>query len=120
MSDNSEINIGHSWFGALRILGSGDFVDSVLNEYELSGMVTTNSIDNILHEVSEQSGVACQLIIGTSRCRNVSRARRQFYWRAHEDAGVTFAVLGKMTTRSHTSVREAIMQAKLERKEGVW
>jgi putative transposase len=102
-----------------RILGSGDFVDSVLHENECSGTTTINTIDNILHNVSEQSGINIQLILGTSRCRSVSAARRQFYRRAHEEAGATFASLGRMTGRSHTSVREAILQARLELKEGV-
>lgn len=100
-----------------RILGSGDFVDSVLNEYERPGIVAINTIENILHEVSRQSGINRHLILGTSRCRNVSHARRQFYRRAHKEAGATLALLGRMTGRSHTSVREAIMQARLELEE---
>lgn len=101
-----------------RILGSGDFVDSVLHEFECSGAKTKDTIDNILHDVSEQSGINCHLILGTSRNRSVCAARRQFYRRAHEEAGSTLALLGKMTGRSHTSVREAIMQARLEQEEG--
>ncbi len=100
-----------------RILGRGDFVESVLNEFECSGKTRINTIDNILLTVSEQSGIKSQLILGTSRCRIVSAARRQFYRRAHEEAGATFAELGRKTGRSHTSVREAILQARLELKE---
>ena len=101
-----------------RILGSGDFVDLVLHEYERPGTATVSAIDNILQDVSEKSGINCQLILGTSRCRSVSSARRQFYWRAHEEAGATLALLGRMTGRSHTSVREAIIQARLELEKG--
>jgi len=101
-----------------RILGSGDFVDSVLHEYERPGTATVNTIDNILRDVSEKSGINCQLILGASRCRSVSSARRQFYRRAHEEAGATLTLLGRMTGRSHTSVREAIIQARLEQEEG--
>lgn len=101
-----------------RILGRGDFVDSVLHESKYSGTTTINTIDSILHTVSEQSGINIQLILGTSRCRSSSAARRQFYLRAHEEAGATFAALGRMTGRTHTSVREAILQARLELKEG--
>lgn len=101
-----------------RILGNGDFVASVLYESKCSGKVAKNTIDNILLDVSKQSGINCQLILGARRSRNVSAARRQFYWRAYEEAGATFALLGKMTGRSHTSVREAIMRAGLEQEDG--
>lgn len=102
-----------------RILGGGDFVDSVLREVERPGAKSKDAIDRILHEVANQSGINCQLILGASRNRGVCAVRRQFYRRAHEEAGATLALLGKMTGRSHTSVSEAIMQARLEQEEGL-
>jgi uncharacterized protein YdbL (DUF1318 family) len=44
----------------------------------------------------------------------VSKARRQFYKQAQEEAGASMAMLAKMTGRAHVSVAQAIELAKSE------
>lgn len=97
-----------------RILGSGGFVEAVLRENDTHGNETTTTIDDVLKKVAAQSGISCEQILGTSRSRNVSHARRQFFRRAHEEAGATISLLGKLTNRSHVAVKLAIESAKSE------
>jgi len=97
-----------------RILGSGDFVEAVLREHHTFIDQPENPIDDVLKEVVAQSGISCEQILGPSRGRIVSRARRQFFRRAHEESGATISRLGKLTGRSHVAVRLAIDAAKSE------
>lgn len=99
-----------------RILGGGDFVEAVLCKIDKSGDGRKPTIEDILEEVAEESGIDCEQILGASRTRKVSRARRQFYLLANERAGATVTMLGKLTGRSHVAVRLAIEQAKSEQK----
>lgn len=73
------------------------------------------TVAEILAEVAEQTGVTSEEIIGPSRRRVVSRARREFYLCAHERTGATLAALGKMTGRTHVAVLLAIEEAKNDR-----
>ena len=97
-----------------RILGSGGFVESVLRENDTHSSKTTTTIDEVLKEVAAQSGISCEQILGASRSRSVSRVRRQFFRRAHEEAGATISMLGRLTNRSHVAVKLAIELAKDE------
>lgn len=102
-----------------RILGGGDFVASVLRESGDRGNNEAPSIDEILRDIVEKSGVSRELILGASRSRNVSRARQLFYAAAHEHAGATLAMLGRLTCRSHVAVKQAIEQLKSEGEQGL-
>jgi REP element-mobilizing transposase RayT len=96
-----------------RILGSGDFVESVLRESDNNSSINGKpSIDDVLKEVSEESGIRREQILGPSRSRRVSNARKQFFLVAHERAGATLSMLGRLTGRSHVAVRMAIEEAK--------
>ena len=95
-----------------RILGSGDFVESVLRESDHISINGKPSIDDVLNEVSEESGISREQILGPSRNRRISNARKQFFYIAHERAGATLSVLGRMAGRSHVAVRMAIEEAK--------
>ena len=97
-----------------RILGSGEFVESVLRESDALNNITTTTIDDVLKEVVVRSGISCEQILGASRSRSVSNARRQFFLRAHEEAGATITMLGRLTGRSHVAVKLAIDLAKSE------
>jgi len=97
-----------------RILGGGDFVESVLHDSEHCSDREKSSIDEILNEVADKSGVSRELILGASRSRSVSRARKLFYVAAHERVGATLAMLGRLTGRSHVAVKLAIEQLKSE------
>lgn len=99
-----------------RILGSGDFVESVLRDNDKSGETGKPSIDDVLKEVAEKSGISKEQILGASRCRRVSSARKQFYIGASERAGATLSMLGRLTGRSHVAVKLAIEQGKSEQR----
>lgn len=98
-----------------RILGAGDFVESVLGMCEPVVASETVSVAEILAEVADRTGVSSEAIIGPSRERVLSRARREFYLFAHERTGATLAALAKMTGRTHVAVGLAIEEAKKER-----
>jgi REP element-mobilizing transposase RayT len=97
-----------------RILGSGDFVASVLRDSDTSRSKGNVSVEDILKEIAEQSGVSPEQILGASRSRKVSCARRQFYYEAHQRAGAPKSMLGRLTGRSHVAVRLAIEQVRAE------
>lgn len=97
-----------------RILGSGGFVESVLRDSDTRINKTTTTIDDVLKDVAARSGINCEQILGASRSRSVSNARRQFFQRAHEETGATISMLGKLTGRSHVAVKLAIDLAKSE------
>jgi len=96
-----------------RILGGGDFVESVLEPVNASESVT---IIEILAEVADRTVVSADEILGASRGHVISKARREFYLCAHERTGATLAALGKMTGRTHVAVLLAIEEARKERK----
>ena len=98
-----------------RILGSGDFVESVLRERDNGSAREKSSVDEILNDVAEKSGVTREQILGGSRSRSVSKARKLFFVAAHENAGATLSMLGRLTGRSHVAVKLAIEQLKSER-----
>lgn len=98
-----------------RILGGGDFVESVLRDSDQGGGKEKPTVDEILQEVTEKSGISQEQILGASRNRSVSKARKLFFLAAHESAGVTLSMLGRLTGRSHVAVKLAIEQVKLER-----
>jgi putative transposase len=99
-----------------RILGGGDFVESVLGNCEPVKASETVMIFQILAEVAGRTGVAADEILGPSRCHIISKARREFYLCAHERIGASLAALGKLTGRTHVAVLLAIEEARKERK----
>jgi len=100
-----------------RILGSGGFVEFVLQEKDTLSNKTGITIDEILKQVAAQSGISQEQILGATRARSVSHARRLFYLRAHEEAGASISALGRLSGRSHVAVKQAIELAKTEQKE---
>jgi hypothetical protein len=98
-----------------RILGSGDFVESVLRDSDNSSASGKLSVVDVLKEVSEKSGISSEQILGPSRSRSISNARKQFFLVALEKAGATLSMLGRLSGRSHVAVRMAIEEAKTGR-----
>ena len=98
-----------------RILGGGDFVETVLRDSDHCGDREKPSVDEILNDVAEKSGISREQILGASRSRNVSKARKSFFIAAHESAGATLSMLGRLTGRSHVAVKLAIEQVRAER-----
>jgi len=101
--------------GDERILGSGSFVEEILNAQPESRTRKGGNLGDILDEVCEQSGISQEQLLSRSRVHKVSRARRVFFLRAHEESGESMAALGRLCGLAHTSVREAIQRAREER-----
>jgi putative transposase len=102
--------------GDERILGSGDFVMDMLKGQPPIQLINKTSASQILDEVSIKWKVQSAQILSRSRARKVSQARREFFLRAQEEAGESMAALARLCGLAHTSVREAIEKAKIERK----
>jgi hypothetical protein len=114
LRNRMESNLEERELSDERILGSGEFVASVLQDSDASESKGYVSVEETLKEVAEQSGVSPEQILGASRSREVSCARRQFYYEAHQRAGATKSMLGRLTGRSHVAVRQAIEQVRAE------
>lgn len=97
-----------------RILGGGEFVEMVLHTHGKGQKSHSSNVDDILLNVAIRSGFSRDQILGPSRNRDVSKARRAFYMRAHEETGASLALLGRMTGRTHVSVLRGIDQARCE------
>ncbi len=91
-----------------RILGSGDFVGSVLGDGKWRHKGETVTVDRILHDVAAQTGISVEQLLGASRSRSVTTARQQFFRRAVAEAGATLTMLGRLTGRSHVAVKLAL------------
>ncbi len=92
-----------------RILGSGSFVEDVWREGgEDRRVLPGRPWEEILKEVGQRWEVSPGEILGKSRGRRVSRARREFLVRAHAESGLSMAKLGRICKMAHVSVREAI------------
>lgn len=100
-----------------RILGSGDFVDWLLEAKEGTAGTSIVSVESILQEVSASTGIATAIILGQSRERVVSKARMAFFVRAHDEAGISAAELGRMTGRTHVAVLHLLDKARKKRAE---
>lgn len=100
-----------------RILGSGEFVEQILlgnNRYQIKKQ---NNYEDILSEVCRKWGISREQILSKTKIRRVTRARREFFLRAQEEAGESMASLARLCGLAHTSVREAIEKAREERDE---
>lgn len=98
-----------------RILGLGNFVETVLKRSDSKKKPDASTVEDILVDVARRGGVTREQIIGPDRTRRVSKVRREFYLRAEEETGATAALLGRITGRAHVSVSRAIEIAKQER-----
>jgi REP element-mobilizing transposase RayT len=104
--------------GDERILGGGDFVEAVLRSQPPLKGVSRTSVTKILGDVCKEWKIQPTQILSRLRARRISRARRKFFLRAQEEAGESMAALARLCGVAHTSVREAIEKAKIEREAG--
>lgn len=81
------------------------------------GVEQGNYFEGILEETCKKFRVSREQILNGSRDRDISKARRVFFLRAHEEAGQFFTCLAGLCGFSHTSVREAIAKARMELQE---
>jgi REP element-mobilizing transposase RayT len=102
--------------GDERILGDGSFVECTLKKCQKRQPRKSASVEHILTEVCRKSRISQALILSGSRVRPVSTARRLFLLRAYEEAGASYARLGRICGLAHTSVKQAIEKAREEMK----
>ncbi len=100
--------------GDERILGNGSFVDSIVKKHDSRKSRKNVSIDNILAEICRTCRIPRELILSGNRVRRVSAARRIFFLRAHEEAGASYAALGRLCGLAHPSVKQAVEKARVE------
>ena len=100
--------------GDERILGSGDFVESIWHTRKVQMTLPVKNVDEVLSQVCVETGIAKEVILGPSTARLVSKARVQFYNRARQEAGVTTEELGRLTGRTHVAVSRAIERARVK------
>ena len=98
-----------------RILGSGDFVESVLHSQEAEQHTGWHDVTEILTEIAIKNGLSEELILGPSKAQIVSKARLEFYQRAQQEAGVSTTELGRITGRTHVAVARALERARWKR-----
>lgn len=77
-------------------------------------MAPLRGVDEVLAEVSREWKVGVEEILGPSRERRISMARREFYVRAHKQTGQSIAELARRTGRAQPSVWEAIRLAEAQ------
>jgi putative transposase len=98
--------------GDLRVLGSGAFVEELLGQDEAGRTALVRRVEEVLGEVSEHWGIGVDQILGPSRDRRTSRARREFYVRAHTEAGQSMADLAGRTGRTQPAVWQSVQRAR--------
>ena len=98
-----------------RILGSGAFVEEIWRVTEaVERREPSRTWQQILEETARQRELSGEHILGPSRERRVSRARRVFYLRAVEEGGVSITQLARLTDRNPASVSRAVTLARDE------
>lgn len=100
-----------------RVLGSGEFVEAVWEAAEAGiprAAAAWKGWEEILSEVAATARLEPTRILGGSRERQVSRARRRFLLRCLLEAGVSMAQLGRLCGINEVSVARAIEKARVE------
>jgi REP element-mobilizing transposase RayT len=113
--------------GDERILGSGDFVESVLEQaqedYEWRTLAKARgiSIEEIIIVVSKEFGIQPVLIKSKSRQRNLSRARAIVCWLAVDKLLESSKKVAKILGMSPSAVSKALPRGrKDQRSESIW
>lgn len=78
---------------------------TALTQIGLTPLVTPRqSYINILKMVAKKHGLEPDMIIGVTRERSVIKARHEFWYRVHNELGYSFARIGRMENKDHTSI----------------
>jgi len=100
--------------GDERILGGGDFVQEILRSRTERKEKRKLGVAEILEGVSRDLHMPQAQILSGARSRSITRARRAFLLRAHEEAGSSMAELGRLCGLTHSAVRQAVEKARAE------
>ena len=108
-----------------RILGSGDFVAKVIKEIEerdekvASGLI---ALPDLIHNVSEQTGMSKEAPVSKSRDQAVSSARTIISFLAAKKLGYTQSEIKNHLKISRIGVRNCIIRGEkmVDRCEKIW
>jgi REP element-mobilizing transposase RayT len=99
-----------------RILGSGQFVERVLDEADLTRKYRLSSLDRgkmaakLIENYCGGSGISMQTLSGGSRLRHVSRVRRELALRLTEELGLSFAETARHLGVSTSAVAKIMLR----------
>ena len=97
-----------------RILGSGDFVDLILNQaderlkYQLGGNKGTQHIGEVIERVCKKENINPQELRMGSRRRRISQVRTQIVCQLVEDFGIPLAEVARQVGVSTSAISKAL------------
>ena len=71
-----------------------------------------------LERIAKTHGVALEDMLGRCRRRPLSRARHELWASLYEEAIPTFAALGRVFERDHTTIRDGVRQHAARQRAG--
>ena len=102
-----------------RILGAGAFVEAVWRASDdRRSQSPRRSWPEILKETAERFGVEPDRMVSGARNRAVCQARRAFFSRCVQEAGISMTQLGRLCAMSTVSVSRAVDSVRRSREEG--
>ena len=103
-----------------RILGSAEFVEEVWRAAQKAERQTPKrSWEEILNETADRAGLETSRLLGGSRERRVSRARRELFLRGLEEGGMSITQLAGLCAMNPASVSRAAELARAEAQTAV-
>jgi len=119
--------IAERMMGDERILGSGDFVESVLKQaqesYEWRTLARAQgiSVETIINTVSKKFGIQPMLVKSKSRQRNLCRARSIVCWLSVDKLAESGKKVGQILGMSPSAVSKALPRGRKDlRSESIW
>jgi len=109
--------LGHKELSDERILGSGDFVNEVINEankvlrYQFTGRALSEKIDQYIKELCQKEGVNIAELRSGSRRPKVSKLRRRLSTELVERYGAPLAEIARHVGVSTSAISKAIKRA---------
>ena len=95
-----------------RILGDGDFVESVLRRREKEPQEKKVSLDEVMGVVREKTGVGEKEIRSRSQVRKVVKARALYCYLAREKSGLSGAELMKQLRMTSGAISSLVSRGK--------
>lgn len=108
--------IGSREKGDQRILGSGPFVENILNEAELAKRYRLANLDRkkmaseLIEGCCQDSGVSIEALRGGSRLRHISKVRRELAYRLTSELGLTLAETARLLGVSTSGVAKILVR----------
>ena len=109
--------LGHKELSDERILGSGDFVNEVINEankvlrYQFTGRALSEKIDQYIKELCQKEGVNIAELRSGSHRPKVSKLRRRLSTELVERYGAPLAEIARHVGVSTSAISKAIKRA---------